>query len=208
MKSILPFAFLLAVVSSESCSQPGFEYRESIRIAGAVVDSVSTDVNTDSTLYEYSVKEEYSSLEVGLGAYVYKDGEKKGLAELAVSQTSYADLDALEVALGGRFFLGQTESFHPYASLYWVSSFFEQDGSVNSTAGAVGGIDPGTYGSIRAGVGTEYRMGPSFFLDASLRYLLPIMDGNTVGGWADNGVESIDFSGFSVFLGMGFEFGK
>lgn len=60
--------------------------------------------------------------------------------------------------------------------------------------------------SVRAGLGAEYSVSDRVFVDASLRYLFPLMNGEARGGWGD--LDEVEVSGFSLFLGVGFEFGK
>jgi hypothetical protein len=208
MKILRALLGLTLPIGLLSCSQPGIHYRPTSRLGGSVVDSVDTRIKTNSTIYGYSTNQNYSDIEVGIGASIFYGQERKGVAEVVFAQASYGAFDALEVALGGRYFLGSSSKFNPYASLHWVSSFFDQDRTVSSTIGPVGGIDAGTKGSLRAGVGAEYWVSDRFFLDGTLRYQFQVVDGNAVGGWVDNSISGVEVEGLSAFLGIGFLLGN
>ncbi len=174
-----------------ACSQPGVEYRPTFRAGGIIADSVDGEIS--SLGYGFSGSTDYSSFEVGIGATEYRDGERFGLAEVVIAKSSFEDLDATEVSGGGRFFFSQSESLFPFFSIY----------AQNTVSDTVPGttLDLGTQFGLQLGAGVQYYVNEQFFIDSSLRYLIPIVAGKS------NTVPEIEteFSGFSLEIGLGFE---
>ena len=175
-----------------SCAQPGVEYKPTVRVGGIIADSVEADL--DVLGYAISGDSEYSSVEVGIGTTTYKDGVRQSLAELVIAGSSYGDIDALEISGGGRFYLSPGNDFTPYLGVYSVSTIFEDE--------PITSVSPGVQLGVRVGLGAEYRISDKFFLDSSLRYLIPLVPAES----ESFPVVETEVSGMSLEIGIGLEF--
>lgn len=199
MKFPIQQLLLLALFPTLSCAQPGVEYKPTIRLGGIVADSVEADL--DVLGYSVSGDSEYSSVEIGIGSTAYKEGVRKSSAELVIAKSSYGDVDALEISGGGRIYFGSSESLSPYFGVYTVSTIFDDVDYIDPYWGLTS-VSPGVQLGVRVGLGAEYRLNDQFFVDTSLRYLVPLLaaESDTYPS-----VET-EVSGMSLEVGLGFEF--
>jgi hypothetical protein len=193
----LLFASLLSCAFS--CAQPGVEYKPTIRLGGVIADSVEAEVNALG--YSISGDSDYSSVEVGIGTAAYEEGVLKRLAEVVIAKSTYQEADALEISGGGRFFFSSSQQFSPYFGLYLVSTIFDDLDYVDPFLGPTS-FSPGVQVGLRLGLGAEFRLNEQFFIDTSLRYLVPLEPAKSD---TYPGIDT-EVSGMSLEVGVGFEF--
>ncbi len=185
------FLFVSLLTCAFSCAQPGVEYKPTFRAGGILADSMDGEVSTLG--YAFSGSTDYSSVELGIGATEYRDGERVALSELVISKSSFGDLDAIEISGGGRYFFSSSESMFPFVSIYAQNTISE---TVPGTT-----LNLGTQLGLQLGAGVQYFVNEQFFIDSSLRYLIPLIPGKS------NTFPEIEteFSGISLEIGIGVE---
>ena len=191
MKYPRVFFFAPLLACALSCAQPGVEYKPTFRAGGILADSM--DGMISSLGYGYSGSTGYSSVVLGIGATEFRDGERVALTELVIAKSSFEDLDATEISGGGRYFFSSSESLFPFVSFYAQNTISDY---VDGTT-----LNLGTQIGLQLGAGAQYFVNDQFFIDTSLRYLIPLVAGKS------NTTPEIEteFSGFSLEVGIGFE---
>lgn len=195
---LLPAALLAASTLSACATGDGSVARPTLRLDVTAADDF--EVELSGLGYAAEAEAEYESFEVGVGATFYSeaaDGSgqvRRSRAELVVGSVSVEDVDVVEVAGGGRFYLGEHPRIHPFLGVYAVGSYIEE----------IQGFDPGTQIGLRAGGGVELSLTDSVFFDAAVDYTLPIVAAESDALFGET-AES-ELRGVALRVGIGFVF--
>lgn len=186
--SILVSALLLLTTA---CQTPGYETRVGVRAAGVIVESYDAEVSSGTLVA--SGDTDYESIEGGIVLAKFDaTGVKRSTGELLLGSASYGNIDAFEIAGGGRWFISETQAARPWFSIHAVSTSFDD----------VGGIDIGDQLGLRAGLGLEFPLGCSgAYFDVGGDYTLALIEAEDTTGLVETEVE-----GLALRIGLGWDF--
>lgn len=187
-QSALPLLLLAGPSLTLASCAASAQSRPFARLNAIVWDE--TDAEVSAVGYgSFTGESDHKSVELAGGVSRWDAaGRKASTLEVLLAKSEFYELDALEVSAGGRFFLGGTESFRPFGAVHAVLTDLD--------------MDLGTQIGLRAGIGAEIPIGPQFFLDFSLSYLLPLVAAeDDVFGLIES-----ELDGVSLRVGGGLDF--
>lgn len=176
----------ISVLCLTSCSQSGYHNRGFARLNIIAWDQ--TDASIEALGYSISFETDHKSIELGAGVSTWDaSGNKSTTIEVLIADSEFENLDSLEISGGGRIFIGDNPDVRPYGSIHGVITDH---------------MDAGTQVGLRAGLGAEFVMGTSLFLDFNLNYMHPVSPAE------DElfGLLETELDGLSLRAGIGFDF--
>ncbi|MEM1451861.1 MAG: hypothetical protein AAF726_17835 [Planctomycetota bacterium] len=189
-------ATVFAAAALASCrSSPDQTISPTLRVAGTVWDDFDAKVSSGPVSIEGET--DYQNFEVGGGATFFEPADSGGQrkvarADVSVGAAEFGDIDAIEIAGGGRVYFGQHPTFQPFLSAYLVGTLFDD----------VANVEVGNQLGGRAGGGLEVALTEQVFVDVTVDYTVPFVAAETdTTPTIDTEVE-----GFALRIGLGFIF--
>ena len=191
----------VTIATALAACQSGADQVPSARISVGVIDSLEVTQSFGGVSGSAGI-DDYSNVQFDLGLTTRgEDGLPRARASVELGLTRFGgeglDVDATEIAVGGRFYGGALgEGTRPIQPFGLAQALF--------TIADVQGVDLGTQVGGRIGGGLQFPISDQVFFDVIADYTIPFVGGQV--DLAGVGTLETEYSGLAIRFGLGFTF--